>query len=177
MKKFLMILAVAFAAIALALPALALDAAATAQESVKDILNEALTGIISLFFLVVAFYVRKGINALTTKFHLEQFQASLEKAAEDAIHYAEEWGRKKALESGIAVKGQEKFDRAYAQLQTKFPGMATEEVKAKLVAQLSKAREKGFSLLKSELEEELAKRASADAGAGAVPAPVPVTPA
>lgn len=122
---------------------------------VSGVFNDALMGVIQLLGMVLLALVTIGVKKLLTKFKLEQYEATVMKAADDGILYAEEWARKKASERGYAVAGAEKFNKAYVSVAAKLPFLDSDTVKNAIIVNLAKVRDYGLEAGRASLQAKL----------------------
>jgi hypothetical protein len=93
--------------------------------------------------VVVAGFVTALLKKLGKKYGIEISGAQEElvkQYALDAIGYAEEWGYKKLKIDKVAVKSEEKFNKAVEKLLEKVPGLDAEKARSVIVSKLPEFR-------------------------------------
>ena len=127
----------------IAVPAFAYDL----QGGMEGVIDGLLNGLIQIAGIVVLAIITRFAHGLTKKYKLEQYNDQIDRAVMDAVLYAEEWGRRKAKDSGVAVTGAEKFARAYQKASEKLPMLDSEVLKEKLVVGVADLRDRALEAL------------------------------
>jgi len=135
----------------IAVPAFAYDL----QVGVEQLLDDTVNGLIKILGILIMLLVTNLAHKLTKKYKLEQYNAQIDAAITSGVLYAEEWGRKKAKDTGLTVSGAEKFAKAYQKAAEKLPFLESDTIKEQLVVQLANLRNQGLDKLEQAVRDNV----------------------
>lgn len=143
MKRFGIVLLMLVLALFVVGPAFA----GSLADEIQPVVMDFIAGILGLVFVIISFYVRKGVMALTTKLGWEEHDALILGGIQQGVDYAEEWSHRKTKDSGggIVKTGAEKFERAVDKALEIIPfPVPREMIESAIVSNLGKARTAGL---------------------------------
>jgi hypothetical protein len=135
----------------ISVPALAYDL----QVGVEQLLDDTVNGLIKILGIIILALVTNLAHKITKKYKLEQYNAQIDAAITNGVLYAEEYGRKKAKDTGVTMSGAEKFAKAYQKAAEKLPFLESDTIKEQLVVKLADLRTQGLDRLEQEVRDRL----------------------